>query len=254
MYVNLILHLHITNSSLALTTGTSTENKIYFSSMRVSYSGTVYVNQLTELYPKGDIVIDYHGAIRADGSGYPPMMGPSPGTNGAGGAHGGYGGGSSSSPQTTVTYGDLNAPVTMGSGGSDEPGGGAVYTVMCDQPQLVDDGAISSNGLTSNGGGAGGSVFIEAGSLIGYGTISANGGNGETGGGGGGGRISISECTDVVFPLPPLTVQGGSSNNALYFGSSGSIVISKVPSLFLHIFFVIYLFSHRRRCFRNLCP
>lgn len=124
-----------------------------------------------------DLTVEQNGMVSADGQGYALQQGP--GANDSGSSHGGYGGGGE------PPYGDVYYPVTLGSSGNSNRGGGPIHLFITNTLTL--SGSIQSNG---NLDGSGGSIWLEAGTLIGNGTIEANGGTGG-GAGGGGGRIAI---------------------------------------------------------------
>ena len=152
----------------------------------------------------------------------------------------------------TVTYGDLLAPTSLGSGGSSwqggnhSAGGGAIKLTVAGT--LTVNGTLSaigdSGGLyTGNGGGAGGSVWLNVGTLAGSGSISANGGIGDGGsdGAGGGGRIAITYRHKGFAGLPApgvytnlqsisstVTVKGG-YNTSADGPEDGSIDIGQIP-------------------------
>ena len=157
-----------------------------------------------------DALIESGASLNADGLGYGAATGPGAGGNTqnpkGGGSHGGWGGAN----PLAVASGDLQSPITWGSGGGNGSGtngvaplggagGGAVRLNV--SRQLTLHGRISANGSdggANSGGGAGGSVWLTAGTLAGSGTISANGGAGNnTGGGGGGGRVALQFTTNV---------------------------------------------------------
>ena len=131
----------------------------------------------------------------------------------SGGSHGGLGGSAGAAQQfgARPCYGNLYAPITIGSGSQGMTGGGAI--------ELKAGGAFVLNGTltvkagdsTTYYGGAGGSVWVTAASLVGNGTIVADGGAAPSGGAGGGGRVSLcltgegqdfSGFTGTVSALP----------------------------------------------------
>ena len=159
----------------------------------------------------GDMAVMSTGRILGSGGGYAagiqgaPGVGPGAPTSSSGqhggGSHGGRGG---YSPHTSDdhVYGDLFAPVTMGSGSSTTASGGAALHLEV-SGTLVLNGTISMDGQSGgyyqkHPGGAGGSVWLTAGVLAGGGgAVSARGGDSGQGssgygkGGGGGGRIAL---------------------------------------------------------------
>ncbi len=222
----------------------------------VSYDDPASTNDYGVTLQVGDLVVESGGLLESDGRGYAAATGPGKGGDGSaqnsragGGGHGGVGGigGSGSVAAGTGlgggTYGDLYAPISLGSGGGNQSGlpggagGGAIKLAVANN--LTVNGTISANGgngTTSNygagGGGAGGSIWIAAGSLGGNGQIGANGGNGAWtyygySGGGGGGRIAI--FTNSLAPTIQLFANGGSGCEN---GGSGTIYLDGLdPSL-----------------------
>ena len=123
-------------------------------------------------------------------------------------SHGGKAGENPDGMVSAETYGNIEAPVTMGSAGGTSGitslnpynvggnGGGAFHLIVNNLLNL--DGIITADGEAAKvpntgdfegtgGGGAGGSLWIEAGEIDGYGSITAKGGDSEDSSGGGGG-------------------------------------------------------------------
>ena len=232
-----------------------------FNSIIVQSGGTIVIlgdstSSQGVIINVANITLESGGLIDANTQGYAGATGPGKGGDGSaqnsragGGGHGGVGGigGSGSVAAGTGlgggTYGDLYAPISLGSGGGNQSGlpggagGGAIKLAVANN--LTVNGTISANGgngTTSNygagGGGAGGSIWIAAGSLGGNGQIGANGGNGAWtyygySGGGGGGRIAI--FTNSLAPTIQLFANGGSGCEN---GGSGTIYLDGLdPSL-----------------------
>lgn len=149
-----------------------------------------------------------------------------------GAAYGGSGGRSqnTSNPQV-VTYGAVNTPIYLGSGGAGGPNGGEnggaggglvrldITGTLTVNGTINAAGANSASASTGAGGGSGGSIHITTGTLAGTSTINANGGNGYgSGGGGGGGRIAIYYDVLSGFTLSNVTaslgIKGGAANTA----------------------------------------
>ena len=164
----------------------------------------------------GDVTVDATGSIDVSRKGHVPRNGlGTGGSSNASGAGAGYGGTGGNGSNTTggSTYGSVNAPIDLGSGGGEELdssysggfGGGAIQImaggILTLEGLLAADGGPGTGGTSSdNGGGSGGSIWINADSLTGMGTISANGGNGGVGiygGAGGGGRIAVYTNTNA---------------------------------------------------------
>jgi len=160
--------------------------------------------------------------ILADGKGYKAKEGPGAGkvittgggscsgysfvSIGSGGSYGGIGGkGSYPSCGGEVeggsSYGFLELPIDLGSGGGNENGGAGGGEIVIDVVEKINlAGQISANGqdgegrsYSNSGGGSGGGILISTNVLEGTGKILANGGQGydNLGGGGAGGRIAI---------------------------------------------------------------
>ncbi len=160
----------------------------------------------------GNVFIAVGKGIDVDGMGYFRGTGPGAGTsNNQGGTHGGEG---HRAPATSLCYGSVWEPVTLGSGGGGtqgRAGGGAVYLEVAETATV--NGAISANGQVSTSndghGGAGGSVFLRAGQVAGTGTLRANGsGTGHNASGGGGGRVAVIVTNDTSFGSLALTAFG----------------------------------------------
>ncbi len=157
--------------------------------------------------------------------------------NTAGGGHGGRGGRYSLS--FGQSYGDSNAPVQAGSGGS---GGGGTYldlyvgqdgggVARIEVAGTLDlGGTISANGGSASaygGGGAGGSIYLRMKTFRGTnGTLSARGGAASTvnaAGGGGGGRIAVWRAIDAYDGPCVSLVTGGAGTGATGTGEVGTV-------------------------------
>jgi hypothetical protein len=155
------------------------------------------------------------GRLTADGMGFAAASGPGYNADNPGAAHGGLGGG-----RTGQTYGDVDAPTTLGSGGLGAAGGGAIHLrVPVDTGTVTIDGVVTANGGSNSGvcvldGGAGGSVWIETGVLGGTGSITARGGTSCLfRRAGGGGRVSIgySSIAPAATLQNSVSAAGGAS-------------------------------------------
>jgi len=170
-----------------------------------------------------NFILEENSSISADTKGYPAKEGPGAGkfgvtgggacsgynyvSYGSGGGYGGIGGkggyeSCGESLEVGISYGFLEIPLDLGSGGGNENGGEGGGGIIIDVVEKINlDGQISANGQDGNGGyysnsggGSGGGILISTNILEGLGKISANGGNGKAdccGGGGGGGRVAI---------------------------------------------------------------
>lgn len=173
----------------------------------VSYEYSIPVDTGLSLTVSGDVLVAAGGTIGADGKGYGGGLGSGAGRSagsplsGSGAGHGGYGAQSAALDGSGLTYGSIQYPFSLGSGGGagyggpGGAGGGKVRLVVGGTLRV--DGSVSANGANGinnrSGGGSGGSIWLRVQSFTGTGSLSANGGAGEPaqGGGGGGGRISI---------------------------------------------------------------
>ena len=191
----------------------------------------------------GSVVIDSGSKISADSQGYMYGRGdgnPGKGPGGRGNAAGSYGG---LGKYGVTTYGNVLAPVDLGSGGGGTwyygdynggSGGGAIR--MNVTGSINDNGTITANGgdtgnMTSAG--SGGSIYITAQTLAGSGTITANGGNQSNGNnGGGGGRISITAATNGGFDLSKVAVSGGVVGSSNYIGQNGTAYVNVAGNLY----------------------
>jgi MYXO-CTERM domain-containing protein len=148
----------------------------------------------------------------------------------AGGSYGGRGGGNSA-----ASYGTLDAPQELGSGGAygdysraGSNGGGLIRITA---GTLIVDGAILNNGVDntptgySAGGGSGGGIRIDATTVSGGGLIRALGGP-ASGGGGAGGRISINYTTWSF--AGQITASGGSGSVA---GAQGTVRLKSAANV-----------------------
>ncbi|MEM4245232.1 MAG: LamG-like jellyroll fold domain-containing protein, partial [Candidatus Nanoarchaeia archaeon] len=217
-----------------------TDRTLNFSNLVVEASGTIKhsYNWFTRLYilniTAENITVEAGGTITGDYAGYWREYGPGAGKNatqtespysgGGGASHGGLGGrGGGYKPGAggSVTYGSIEEPIELGSGGGNATGADydivyspLIYTrsagggvVILNVTEILNiTGDVSADGeqgwdvpsyWAGCGGGSGGSVFINTNTITGDGNITANGGAGNYGsvygesGGGGGGRIAI---------------------------------------------------------------
>jgi hypothetical protein len=147
-----------------------------------------------------NITIDEGARISADKEGFGADHGPGnpnySNTRSAGGSYGGLGSfGLRYRP--AATYGSLDKPTGLGSGGGGlHAGRGAGAIRLNVANTLIINGSISADGgkgLNDYAGGSGGSVWLQCNTLAGDGAISADGSDygGSYAGAGGGGRISL---------------------------------------------------------------
>ncbi|MDP2989458.1 MAG: hypothetical protein Q8O57_02705, partial [Kiritimatiellota bacterium] len=164
------------------------------------------------------IDIQTGGTISADGKGFPEGQGPGSGLYKAG-AYGGEG-----EPTGPTTYGSIKNPLSLGSGGRDPSGAGAI--VLSVSGTLTVDGVLSATGLFGTCGSSGGSINIVCNTLSGSGYIKANGGPWNNGYGGGGGRVAIRQTTGTSW-TPNIQAFGGTGPTwANYTGAAGTVYLA----------------------------
>jgi hypothetical protein len=180
----------------------------------------------------GDVTVESDGYISATGLGYVALTGPGAANacgNTSGASYGGRGAvGNGECHLGGVTYGVLEAPVEMGSGGYSGPGGGAIRVVAAGV--FTHDGIVDCDGTTQGNycGGSGGSVLLSGGTFRGSGTIHANGaGSGffADAAGPGGGRIAVlgvsSEFTGTVLAKGGSTAKPGGAGTIYLLPNDG---------------------------------
>lgn len=169
----------------------------------------------SRIHFSGDVTVNPSGALTSDSQGYPASQGEGAGSGRTGASYGGCGG-SGYRGTPGPTYGSVDAPDRLGSGGSGDSagfGGGALILEV--DGVLTVDGTLSSHGGDgglNTGGGSGGSVLLQARTLSGEGIIGADGGNGTGSGraGGGGGRIAVDTPTNLFTGI--IRASGGPSD------------------------------------------
>ena len=127
-----------------------------------------------------------NGTVNADSLGFADASGPAGTTFNVGGAsHGGRGN------ANLAPYGSLPQPTSLGSGGAQSAGGGAVKIAAANT--LTVNGTITARALAGHDGGAGGSIWLVCSNLAGNGRVDVRGGDGTAStGSGGGGRIALA--------------------------------------------------------------
>ncbi len=190
----------------------------------------------------GTVAIASNSEINVDARGY---LGGDRGGNGntartlgnalgstplAGGSYGGLGSIGGGTPNGI--YGDLTAPVDLGSGGSSDGGsragadGGGRVVITANN--LIIDGNVSAKGGEDTGGnnagsGSGGSILLQAQSISGAGQVVADGGGYQIGGGGG--RVAVLYTT-LSMDQGQFRANGGQGdagdggNGTVFFKSS----------------------------------
>jgi len=151
----------------------------------------------------------------------------------SGGSYGGLGGSSRWGYPVNVSYGSMQQPGELGSGGGGTASGNGGGLIKLTVGSLLVNGSIIADGTTvgSRAGGSGGGILINAGSITGTGLVSARGGSATDGsnyyGAGGGGRIAIYYGTNTL-PTANVTATGGKSgtgSNTAFNGGPGTIYL-----------------------------
>jgi hypothetical protein len=245
-------HLTVTQNLIVRNGGVLTHSIGFYSGVQIDCQGTVVIevggqinvnskglrggfNGITDTY--GETYNEIGNIVSGAG---PGINTENPGWGGAGGTYGGQGGRGRPDIGLGTTYGSIDNPNQLGSGGGGSPcggcnrhggnGGGAVRIIS---RNLVVDGSISAHGAAADpesnigGGGSGGSVYIQADTIRGTGTISANGGEGRSSfypsGGGGGGRIAL-HYDETEMAIEQLESYGG---QVYYPGAAGTIYLKQ---------------------------
>lgn len=204
-------------------------------------NGTTEANRLA-VGVGGNLTIGADAAVDVTGRGYVANSGPgksgwNPGLGGGGATHGGVGGSYNAHHAPRTTYGSVNAPENLGSGGGNQNasnpgiGGGAVKLAVGGATLL--DGRITADGSSGAAGAAGGSVLLTTGSLSGNGTVTAAGGIGTSvGGAGGGGRVALiltgasSDFTNWHGETTAYgTIGSGSTAFSVGFSAAGTVYL-----------------------------
>ena len=152
---------------------------------------------------------------------YGPGRGNGGGYSGCGASHGGW----DAERQSLGPYGNVIAPVNLGSSGGNFPGGGAVLLEVAGATTL--NGSISAIGFLvaaswDYNAGAGGSILLRTGTLGGSGSLNARGGRAYYGGSAGGGRIATIVTTGESFGNVRATAFGGINGPGNYVNFEGS--------------------------------
>ncbi len=183
----------------------------------------------------GDVTIGAGATVDLKAKGFPSQQGPGGASSNDCAAHGGSGSYFQTKANTIKCYGIVSGPITIGSGGRNGGGGGAIKITA--GGDMVVNGTIDVTGADpgSYHTGSGGSIFLTAATLTGTGTLNANGGTGQNTGydiGGGGGRIAIILTgTGAAFSSFTGTVKaklgGKTGSSAAGDGSGGTIYIEE---------------------------
>ena len=178
----------------------------------------------------GDFTVTAGGAVDLTSCGYAAQKGPgfenAPSSIDAAG-HGGEGRGYDGSQVRAMgyTYGSVRTPVSLGSGGNSQSGGGAAQLRVSGTCTV--DGTISANAVNATKTGSGGSVFITAGSLAGSGAITADSYGFGGGGAGGGGRIAVVLTNGTDFGSVSFDANGGAGGG---YNAAGGTIYLKQPA------------------------
>jgi hypothetical protein len=268
--LNLPANMTLTNSTLNVTGGVTVPGNLQMTQSSLSIQGTLNVsgnitlqtNSVLSHYgatttaqyelnvTAASVSIDATSKIDVSGKGY---LGGYQGGNStntgttfgntttggsteySGGSYAGLGGISNWGGTVNASYGNMQQPGEVGSGGSGGgngslPGGNGGGLVQLTTGTLSLSGSILANGGagSSSGGGSGGGILINAGTLSGTGTISASGGSttGQTCqgsgcyGSGGGGRIAIYYGTNTL-PTADIVASSGQSGNGTNSSRNG---------------------------------
>jgi hypothetical protein len=255
--------LVITNSSLTLNGGITVPGNLALDGSNVTVAGAVNVTgtltlqngsvlshygaTTTDIYnlkvTAASVTIDTTSKIDVTGKGY---QGGLQGSNGrtygntttggsqssAGGSYGGLGGWAYGEYPPNASYGSMQLPDELGSGGNSNgnPGGNGGGLVQLTTGALSLSGSILADGGTvtnPNGGsaGSGGGILLKVGALSGTGTISARGGSNPGSnyyGSGGGGRIAVYYNTNTLS-ISNITAAGGVSGDGSVSVRNGGV-------------------------------
>ncbi len=220
----------------------------------VKIDGTLTVNSTSVVYPYSDSVnggsalfrlghlnVRTGGKISATGLGYALERGPGSGGCCIGGTHGGAGGGNAK-----PLYGDVERPISAGSGGGTggnaTAGGGVVRVETQPTGRITVDGTIEANGADGgghySGRGAGGSIYLRCRTFAGNGWLYTKGGSNTSTGtntrGGGGGRIAVwrtnHQWTGATLDRLTLCAGGISTTSGSISGQPGTLHLDVIPA------------------------
>lgn len=121
-------------------------------------------------------------------------------------------------------YGTVAGPTALGSGGTAEPGAGAIKLVV--SSTVVINGRLSADSVgptVNNTSGSGGSLWLTGGTLSGAGVISASSLQTDGTAAGGGGRIDLSGMVQAF--AGSIQALGGFTNGSTARGLTGSILL-----------------------------
>ncbi|MEK2690843.1 hypothetical protein [Bdellovibrio sp. GT3] len=252
------LNIAVNTNTYGVTEGSSpgsavvintTSNDLLFPTTSTLQNGTYTFNNVT--LAAGAVVTAIEGSDANTGTG----KGLTNNTYGSGGGYGGKGGTSYSGGLSGGnTYGSLDYPTDLGSGGggcssngSGEGGigGGAVRFIIANTLTINSGAQLSATGGQSVGylgcgGGSGGSIWINTKNLVSVTNgIAALGGSGNPtpgdpyGAGGGGGRIAIYYSGTYSGTL---NVTGGTSAYTNGIGKDGTTTVKLIQSIVPHFF------------------
>ena len=169
------------------------------------------------------ITVDTGSTISADAYGFKWGNGPGYSDTNCGGTYGGDG-----SSNTTSTYGSAVQPLSLGSGGDSNEGGGAIKLNV--SGTLTVNGTISVDGRGGHRNGSGGSVWIIVDTFAGTNSdaiITAEGGSGQYYPGGGG-RVAVYYGSTTY--AGSVSVAGGvdTDNDPAGNAEAGTIVYTPI--------------------------
>jgi hypothetical protein len=176
----------------------------------------------------GNVTVESGGTIWGDGGGFERGKGSGAGGSSQGGTHAGSGGSNSD-----AVYGSESSPLSLGSGGDEGDGGGAIKVIS--SGFILINGNVTMNGRDSTysseyAGGAGGSVWLDTNNISGSGLIGASGGSSGRAGGGAG-RIALYAPT-IEFSGIINNIGGNhTSVGSFYDGGGGSVYLNASTSI-----------------------
>jgi len=157
-----------------------------------TYPADNYYNLFVDV--GGDVETNSYAYIDVTGKGFSSQNGPGYFVDGST-----YGG--QNHLGTGATYGSIDNPTDLGSGGGNKHGGGAVIIAAGGTFDIA--GSVLANGQLTTGwgsdSGTGGSINLSAEQFIGNGVINANCGTGYDSGEGSGGRVSLKNGETFSF-------------------------------------------------------
>ncbi|EGD80129.1 hypothetical protein PTSG_13037 [Salpingoeca rosetta] len=184
----------------------STDVTLAVGELNVGFAARIVAHRISARV--GELILQPQSVVDLNNKGFPPGLGPCPGSSNTGAGHGGFAGGSGAS----CASGAFETPDMPGSGGLTVYGGGLVHIVS--SLELRHAGSITVAGQdATSGAGAGGSIYIQASKLTGTGDLAARGGSASSAGSGAGGRIAVIVDTLSQYAGEVYTSGGHGSND-----------------------------------------